>query len=218
MIKVENINVMNLDGAIRGVRNPLESWSKSDSKFIWNNITGKDEFIIGEKDMKLAQNLIKAGSDERKFMRQILVCFDITAPIYWWKEFDTYKVATVANSTSTMHKMGSRELVPDDFSWDSEDGKQFVYNYRRNMLNDLNLLIRNYKDCDDPIIKKNIWRRLIQDLPSSFNQMRTITLNYEVLRNIYFARRNHKLIEWRNFCDIIKSLPYAEELICVENK
>lgn len=219
MIRIENTRVMNFESAIHGMRNPLESWDKSDS--IYLNTFCNDEGMkaemydsplvnMGEADHKLALNLATAGSDHGKFMRQIFVSVDLTAPIYWWKEFDTYKVGTVANSTSTMHKITSRLLTPEDFSWDDDKGVTIDFTYRRNMLNDLNKLIVSYKECDDPVIKKRIWRRLIQDLPSSFNQTRTVTLNYEVLRNMYFARNNHKLVEWRILCKWIESLPYSE--------
>lgn len=199
MIRVENINVFNLNGAIRGMRNPLNSWDKSDSRF--NNA---GVFKIGEKDMELALKLIKAGTDHSKFMRQIFVSMDITAPSYWWREADTYKVATVTNSTSTMHTLINKELTKKDFSWD------IVTEHRKKLLDHLNNLIRIYKTTKN----KSIWRELVQDLPGSYNYLRTFTANYQVLRNMYFARRNHKHQEWRDFCkDIIENLPYSELII-----
>lgn len=206
MIKIENVTVMNFEGALRGMRNPLNSWALCDSSFKDGNA------VIGQKDMKLALNLIKAGSDERKFIRQIMVCFDLTLPLYTWKEFDTYKIGTVANSTSTMHKLGSRHLTADDFSLDDEDGNNIFNDERKYLLSYLNNLIDKWNEAkkNDPLYAKKIWRIMIQDLPNSFNQMRTITLNYEVLRNMYFARKNHKQKEWRDFCKWTETLPYSE--------
>jgi hypothetical protein len=202
MIKIENIEVFNFDGALKGMRNPLESWDKSDSYWADTSIRSIKDFIIGEEDMKLALKLIKAGSDHSKFMRQILVSMNIEAPIYWWKEADTYKVATVANSTSTMHKMGSRLLTFNDFSWDK------ITPFRDNVLIHLNKLIVQWQKSEKK--DKEVWRDMIQDLPSSFNQMRTWTANYQILRNIYFARKSHKLQEWKDLCKVIESLPYSE--------
>ena len=210
MIKVEEIEVFNFKGAFRGMRNPLESWSQSDSQEVLkiNPYVFKGdikeyirEFIIGKKDMELALRLVKGGTDHSKFMRQILVCMDISAPLYWWKEFDTYKVATVANSTSTMHKLGSRLLNANDFSWDK------ITPFRDNVLYYLNKLITKWQSDKN---NKEVWREMIQDLPDSFIQMRTWTGNYQVLRNMYFARRNHKQQEWRDFCKMIEGLPYSE--------
>lgn len=178
------------------MRNPLESWEQSDS------IDDGNYFYIGDKDMELALRLVKSGTDHSKFMRQIGFCVNIEAPIYWWKEMDTYKVATVANSTSTMHKMGSRLLTYDDFSWDK------VTPSRIDVLNHINDLIIKWQESNKE--DKEVWREMIQDLPSSFNQMRTWTANYQTLRNIYFARKNHKLIEWRDFCKVIEELPYSQ--------
>lgn len=198
MIKVENLEVMNLKGAFRGMRNPLESWHQSDSYSINENDGGGWEFIAGDNDLDLALRLVKAGNDHSKFMRQIFVCMDITAPLYWWKEFDTYKVATVANSTSTMHKLGSRLLVQEDFSWDKMTG------HRIDILNHLNsLIIRWQQNKED----KELWREIIQDLPDSFIQKRTWTANYATLRNQYHNRKNHKLIEWRDLTAIYETLP-----------
>ena len=166
---------------------------------------------IGPKDMNLAQRLIRAGADESKFLRQINVSVDITAPLYWWKEADTYKVGTTANSTPTMHKLSSRPIRIDDFSFDKDfiDSQMF-----KNVVKDCEWLRQKYVET-----KENYyWRALIQLLPESYNQTRTWTANYAVLRNIYFARRNHKLDEWRDFCKWIESLPYSKELICLEEK
>ena len=220
MIKFENTEVMNFEGALRGMRNPLNSWDKADSKFsIENRITQgrfKQSVEIGENDLALAQRLIKAGSDHSKFLRQIFVSVDITAPLYWWKEYDTYKVATVANSCSTMHKIHSKPIEVSDFSFndmiiefDRDELLDFKFLYSR-IVEDCETLRRRYVETKD----KKYWRALIQLLPESYNQRRTVTLNYETLRNIYGSRRNHKLDEWSvGFMEWIDSLPYAEELI-----
>ncbi len=220
MIKIEKTGVMNFDGAFRGMRNPLESWESSDSTVIcYNQEMGciecvflneiKEhhspvEFRVGRADLKRSLSLSTLGGDHAKFMRQIIVCMDITAPLYWWKEFDTYKVGTVANSTSTMHKLGSRPLTKEDFSWDVYWGME------DSMLHYVNSLISSWKQSTKEDNKKLLWRRMIQNLPSSFNQTRTITLNYENLKNMYFARKSHKLIEWVEYCEWIKSLPISE--------
>ena len=228
MIKFENTEVFNFEGAVRGMRNPLNSWDKSDSticpgrdfddcKATVNKCPrGEDEefrediFCIGKSDLDLMKRLIKAGSDHRKFMRQILVSVDITAPLYWWKEFDTYKVGTVSNSCSTMHKIHAKEFTIDDFSYDHCKDDPIVENYINDTLWILNRARDQYLQTKD----KAFWWDMIQLLPSSYNQKRTITLNYETLYNIYGSRKNHKLDEWRvGFMDWIKSLPYAEELI-----
>ena len=190
MIKVERIGVYNIENAIRGMRNPLKSWNKSDSF----------SSIIGEEDMELATKLIKAGNEHAKFMRQIFVSMDITAPDYWWKEYATYKVSTTENSTSTMHKITSELLDMKDFSIDEWDDINFV------VLNTLNQLIEEYQE--DKYV--GTWKRIIQLLPMSYNYLRTCSMNYQVLRNMYFQRRNHKLVEWREFCKVIESLPYSE--------
>lgn len=202
MIKVERVSVMNLENAMRGARNPLNSWARGDSSY-----NEKGEYILGENDLSLATRLCSAGSDHRKFIRQIMVSMDITAPLYWWKEFDTYKVGTVANSTSTMHKIHSKEFTLDDFSTDhmtaatlAEFEKWVAY------LESVRLRYLESKDKAD-------WYDLIQLLPTSYNQMRTVTMNYEVLANIYYARRSHKLAEWHTLCDAIMELPYAKQLI-----
>ena len=217
MITFENTEVMNFEGAIRGMRNPLNSWDKSDS-FYYPNLEDQGlnaRYIIGPNDLDLAQRLIKAGSDHRKFLRQIFVTVDITAPLYWWKEFDTYKVGTVANSCSTMHKIDSKPIELSDFSIDDfniEDEGLSFEDYFINVVADCENLRRKYLETKD----KKYWKGLIQLLPESYNQKRTITLNYETLRNIYGSRRNHKLDEWSiGFMNWIKSLPYAEVLIMI---
>jgi hypothetical protein len=201
MIKVTNIDVMNFDNAIRGMRNPLNSWDKIDSK--WDGFGEPYGFTIGENDLKLAMKLANAGSDDRKFLRQIFVSMDITAPLYWWKEFDTYKVGTVANSCSTMHKIHSKEFTLDDFSWEhlTEPGLQLL-EATIDFLNHNRKLFNETKD-------KLYWHQMIQMLPTSYEQLRTVTLNYEVLRYMYHARKHHKLDEWRALCKRIESLPYS---------
>lgn len=220
MIKFENTEVFNFEGAIRGMRNPLNSWDKSDSfncqsysedcDFCERNYSECAKYYIGPNDLYLMKRLIKAGSDHRKFMRQILVSVDITAPLYWWKEFDTYKVATVSNSCSTMHKIHAKEFTIDDFSYDHCKDDPIVENYINDTLWILNRAREQFLQTKD----KAFWWDMIQLLPSSYNQRRTIILNYETLYNIYGSRKDHKLDEWRvGFMDWIKSLPYAEELI-----
>lgn len=202
MLTVDHISVMNLENAMRGARNPLNSWGRSDSHY-----DGDGNYILGENDLSLATRLCSAGTDHRKFIRQILVSMDITAPMYWWKEFDTYKVGTVANSTSTMHKIHAKTFERSDFSCDhmtDETLKHFD-----GTIAYLEQVRGRYLETKD----KAHWYDLIQLLPSSYNQMRTVTLNYEVLANIYYARRTHKLDEWHTLCDVILSLPYAKELI-----
>lgn len=212
MIKFEHTEVFNFEGAIRGMRNPLNSWDKSDTNF---NLYGYPMCdIIGENDLALMKKLIRAGSDHRKFMRQILVSVDITAPLYWWKEFDTYKVATVSNSCSTMHKIHDKEFTLDDFSYENLSNPSL--SILKLVIDDLNCSRRAFiGELEDiPKGRKSEWWDMIQLLPSSYNQRRTITLNYETLYNIYGSRRNHKLDEWSiGFMDWIKSLPYAEALI-----
>ena len=205
MLTVRNTEVMNFKNAMRGARNPMNSWDRSDSYFDENG-----KYILGENDLSLAVRLRKAGSDHRKFLRQIFVSMDITAPMYWWKEFDTYKVGTVANSTSTMHKITSAPFSLSQFSCDKMDGATLdVMKYVIEKLENLRLRFLETKD-------KQIWYDIIQLLPSCYDQMRTCTLNYENLINIYHARKNHKLDEWHILCDHIRSLPYAEELIVCE--
>lgn len=201
MIKLEHTDVMNFDNAIRGARNPMNSWARGDSFY------DGDDFVFGENDLDLAKRLCDAGSDHRKFIRQIFVSVDITAPLYWWKEFDTYKVGTVANSTSTMHKIHSKPITSDDFSCDrmNEEARGAM----EKVVETLESLRLKYLETSD----KSLWYSIIQLMPASYDQMRTVTLNYEVLRNIFHARRFHKLDEWHVFCDWIRSLPYANELI-----
>jgi len=207
MIKIERTSVMNLENAIRGARNPMNSWGRMDSVY-----DEKGNFVLGENDLDLAKRLAHAGSDHRKFLRQIFVSVDITAPLYWWKEFDTYKVGTVANSTSTMHKIHSKVFERSDFSCDRLDDAG---------LEALDSLIayleaERVKFCENKE-NRQPWHNMIQLLPSSYNQMRTVTMNYENLINMYYARKTHKLAEWHTYCDWIRSLPYAAELILVKD-
>lgn len=202
MIKLEHISVMNFENALRGMRNPMNSWAKSDSYYDENGT-----YIMGKEDIRLAGLLCKSGSDHRKFIRQILVSIDITAPLYWWKEFDTYKVATVANSTSTMHKIHAKPFSRDDFSTDHMD-EETLAQFDAVILYLEQLRTKYLVDKD-----KRYWYDMIQFLPSSYDQLRTVTLNYETLTNIYYARRYHKLKEWHTFCEMIEALPYADVLI-----
>ncbi len=207
MLKLERTSVMNLENAMRGARNPMNSWAKSDSAY-----DDKGNYILGENDLALARKLCRAGSDHRKFVRQILVSVDITAPLYWWKEFDTYKVATVANSTSTMHKIHAKPFELADFSVDKlSDGALAAF---RTYMDYMEATRRRFVETKD----KRDWYDLIQLLPSSYNQLRTVTMNYETLINIYYARRAHKLDEWHVFCDWILTLPYAADLICCRDE
>ena len=207
MIRLERVSVMNLENAMRGARNPMNSWGRMDSYYDENH-----NYILGPNDLDLAKRLRKAGSDHRKFLRQVFVSVDITAPIYWWKEYDTYKVATAANSTSTMHKIHSKPFELEDFSHD--------HLTERGLLS----LQRTIGDLEETRLrfvqdkKKEDWYDMIQLLPTSYNQMRTCTLNYETLVNIYYARKNHKLEEWHTFCRWIETLPYARELILGEEE
>ena len=217
MIKVENTEVFGWEAAIRGMRNPLDSWAKSDS--YRDNVTG--EFQVGEADLSLMKRLVKAGSDHSKFMRMINVTVDVTAPMYWWKEADTYKVGTVRNSCSTMHRIHAKEFTLDDFSHEHliGDSVEVLGNIIDvlNEVRDAYIDYDNIKDnlCDEITNKKDLWWQLIQLLPSSYNQRATLQLNYAVLRNIYHSRKNHKLDCWKSFCDWIESLPYARELITI---
>lgn len=214
MIKIENIDVYGFEAAIRGMRNPMNSWSKSDSNYTIIKNDGKYiADFIGENDLKLMQNLCKAGSDHRKFMRMINVTMDITAPLYWWKEFDTYKVGTVANSCSTMHKIHDKEFTIDDFSFERCKKERFVERAIEGTLNVLNYLREKYLETKD----KSYWETMIQILPSSYNQRRTVQLNYETLLNIYNARKNHKLKEWLELCSEIEKLPYFKEITGLSN-
>ena len=207
MIKLERTSVMNLENAMRGARNPMNSWNRMDSFYDEDG-----NYVLGPNDLGLAKRLRRAGSDHRKYIRQVFVSVDITAPMYWWKEYDTYKVATVANSTSTMHKIHSKPFELDDFSHDhlTKDSLEFM-----------GVIIDRLESIRQKFVaekKKEDWYDLIQLLPSSYNQMRTCTMNYETLVNIYFARRNHKLQEWHTFCHWIESLPYAKELIIAQEE
>lgn len=226
MIKFENTEVMGWKAAIRGMRNPMNSWEKSDSKMyvITMNAEGcpeKHDFWIGPNDLNLMARLRNAGTDHRKFMRMITVYVDITAPLYWWKEFDTYKVGTVANSCSTMHKIHENEFKLEDFSHehlidepiyahdglDSDEERIFSTGLLNDTIFCLNVFRKKFLETKD----KKYWWQMIQLLPSSYNQRRTVMLNYEVLANIYKSRNNHKLDEWSvGFMDWIKSLPYSE--------
>ena len=207
MLKVERTAVMNLENAMRGARNPLNSWDRSDSFYDENG-----NYVLGENDVDLAARLAKAGNDHRKFLRQIFVSVDITAPLYWWKEFDTYKVGTVANSCSTMHKIHSKAFERDDFSHDRMDeGALAVLDTLIEYLEGERIKFNENKT------DRQSWHNIIQMLPSSYNQMRTVTMNYENLINIYYARRTHKLAEWHTLCDWILSLPYADKLITVKD-
>lgn len=223
MIKIENVDVYGWEAAIRGMRSPMNSWDKSDS-CLWESF---NLFKVGENDLKLMKSLAKAGTDHRKFMRMITVYVDITAPLYWWKEFDTYKVGTVANSCSTMHKIHAKEFTVDDFSHEhllGIDDFSFTLNFETDLepfkssamgcleitVGILNGFRRQYLKTND----KKYWWQMIQLLPSSYNQRRTVQLNYEVLTNMYHARKNHKLDEWREFCEwMISALPCFKELV-----
>lgn len=230
MIKFENTEVVGWEHAIRGMRNPLNSWDKSDSEFNREPRNYFDEndmpctdlrrFIIGENDLNLMQRLRSAGTDHRKFLRMIVVYVDITAPLYWWKEFDTYKVGTVANSCSTMHKIADKEFTFDDFSHDHLTDVYCLSN-ANNPINALEHTIEClnfYRESFNKTKDKRYWWQMIQLLPSSYNQKRTVLFNYEVLNNIYKSRKNHKLDEWSiGFMNWIRSLPYAKELIIGEN-
>lgn len=201
MIKIENADVFGWEAAIRGMRNPLESWDKSDSYF------GDTTYLIGTNDLKLMRNLSKAGPDHGKFARMINVTCDITAPLYWWKEYDTYKVGTVANSCSTMHKIHAKEFTLDDFSHEYLEQKWFeMLDETIDWLNEARKAFLETKD-------KKYWWQMIQLLPTSYNQKRTVQLNYQVLKNMYYARKSHKLDEWREFCKWVETLPYFCEIV-----
>mgnify|MGYP000835189455 CR=1 FL=1 len=244
MLKIENTEVLGWEHAIRGMRNPLNSWGKGDSERKYENVRdSKGCFVIGSNDLDLMTRLRNAGTDHRKFMRMISVYVDLTAPLYWWKEFDTYKVGTVANSCSTMHKIAAKEFTLEDFShehlfgpddmlkWDERkdigrdnalaavnvDGNWCYFTpqgYIQMTCNILNHYREKYLETKD----KKYWWQMIQLLPSSYNQKRTVMLNYEVLANIYKSRRNHKLDEWHTFCDWIEGLPYSELITGIDWK
>lgn len=232
MLKIENTEVVGWEAAIRGMRNPMNSWEKSDSRFNSLDDCGDcthcnlrfDECPtqqIGHDDLDLMTRLRNAGTDHRKFMRMITVYLDVTAPLYWWKEFDTYKVGTVANSCSTMHKIHAKEFTLEDFSHEHLEGR--ALNTLEDMVDELNywrdyyLAIKKQNVVGVDKKAKELWWQMIQLLPSSYNQRRTVMLNYEVLANIYKSRKNHKLDEWHTFCDWIESLPYSE-LITVKGE
>lgn len=226
MIKIEETETYGWESAIRGMRNPMNSWDKSDSGICYKEVAchscnenrnncaynlEHDGFVIGDNDIELMHRLCAAGSDHRKFMRMIVVYCDITAPLYWWKEFDTYKVGTVANSCSTMHKIHAKEFTIDDFSHEHILHKTFTglvnpATLLNGIVDALNQNRKLYLQTKD----KKYWWQMIQLLPSSYNQKRTVMLNYEVLTNIYNSRKNHKLDEWHDFCDWIKTLPYSD--------
>lgn len=232
MIKVEKIRTGNLEAAIRGMRNPKKSWEKSDSfydvdslfDFLLDNPGMEREnlesalaepsrwYHVGDKDLALMQSLYHAGPEHRKFMRQIFVSMDITAPLYWWKEFDTYKVGTTADSESTMHTIHQKEFKPEDFSHEHLD--EYGVTMLDNIIDSLNENRFYYAKEAEPLGKKDYWWQMIQLLPSSYNQKRTVTFNYENATNIIHQRKNHKLDEWREFCDILlKELPYLKEIM-----
>lgn len=199
MLKIEKTEVFGWEAAIRGMRNPMNSWEKSDSGMALDEYF-YEYFDIGDNDYELMMKLRNAGTDHRKFLRMIMVSFDVIAPLYWWKEYDTYKVGTVANSCSTMHKIHANEITLEDFSIDE------VLPIYQMVLEELNHARESFLETKD----KKYWKRMIQLLPSSYNQKRTVMLNYEVLANIYKSRKYHKLDEWHTFCDWIESLPYSE--------
>lgn len=207
MLKLDNVRVYNIKHALKGARNPLESWERSDS--IYDN--HENLVTLGENDRKLITNLVLAGSDHRKFLRQIFVSMEITAPMSWWWDFDTYKVATVRNSTSRMHKLGTRLLTPEDFSWDGLDGVVNITPYREFVLQHLNSMIGYYQTFKetDPEHARKIWREIILDLPESYNFMSTWTGNYENLRNAHHSRKNHKQREFPEFCREVEKLPLS---------
>ena len=236
MLKIENTEVLGWEHAIRGMRNPMNSWEKSDSGYCHRDFLRdcttcvhgpfdncwRKGYDVGPNDLDLMKRLRNAGTDHRKFMRMIVVYVDILAPLYWWKEFDTYKVGTVANSCSTMHKIHAKEFTRDDFSWDHLIGNREVcwdegimagpecndspLDILDVVIDALNIYRQKYVETKD----KKYWWQMIQLLPSSYNQRRTVMLNYEVLANIYKSRRNHRLDEWHTFCEWIEGLPYSE--------
>ena len=226
MVKIENVEVFGFEAAIRGMRNPMNSWDKSDSCYCkqpetnecnnkckaycaWSTYDlGENPFCIGNNDLKLMQSLVKAGSDHSKFMRMINVTLDITAPLYWWKEFDTYKVGTVRNSCSTMHKIAEKEFTLYDFS--HEHLSEYSTDVLMKTINTLNFYRATYIGNRKHDECKDIWWQMIQLLPSSYNQRATVQLNYAALRNMYHSRKAHKLDEWVKFCKWVETLPYSE--------
>ena len=213
MIKIENPRTYGWMSAVHGMRNPMNSWDKSDS-YETHGEYG-DQFFFGENDLALAKKLAQAGSDHRKFLRQIFVSMDITAPLYWWKEFDTYKVGTVANSCSTMHKIHAKDFVREDFSHEHLDewGLANLDRTIRALNIDRETFVNYDEKTGSKLPRAHYWYQMIQTLPSSYNQLRTVTVTYENLLNMYRARRDHKLDEWRKFCDVIAQLPYFREVI-----
>lgn len=240
-IKIANVEVMGWEAAIRGARNPMNSWAKSDSCFGENcsqhycsvicdsatceGYVDSKGFTIGPNDLDLMKRLCKAGTDHRKFMRMITVYMDITAPFYLWKEISTYKVGTVTNSCSTMHKIHAKEFTLEDFSCEHLlvgslnnlretisllNQYRYIYNHYDSIKNGEMIVSKEIKEIIDILTKKQIWWQMIQLLPSSYNQKRTVMLNYEVLANMYHSRKNHKLDDWREFCEFIETLPYSE--------
>lgn len=222
MLKLENTGVFGWEATIRGMRNPMNSWNKSDSG--WGFVPSQTcptcdryecGYIIGENDLKLMKSLSKAGNDHAKFLRMINVTVDITAPLYWWKEYDTYKVGTVANSCSTMHKIADKEFTLEDFSCEHLTVESITFGLEPviDILNKNRELYIQWENAGEE--KKNIWWQMIQLLPSSYNQKRTVQLNYQVLKQMYFARKDHKLDEWHTLCDWMLTLPYFKE-VCVD--
>lgn len=228
MIKIENVDVYGFEASIRGMRSPMNSWDKSDSGWVSPRASNllPTIYVVGSKDLDLMTRLRNAGTDHRKFMRMITVYVDITAPLYWWSEYDTYKVGTVANSCSKMHKLLYKPFEMSDFSFDKLPGyKNEIKQFRpevdveavnvfeevaRPLVDTLNELRDSYFTCENELGQKQIWYSVLQLLPESYNQRRTVMLNYEVLANMYKSRRNHKLNEWHTFCDWIEGLPYSE--------
>ena len=224
MLNVEHVEVMNFEAAVRGMRNPMNSWEKSDSGYgcgydendqvlEWckdcdSAIECDKRYSIGDNDLDLMKKLVKAGTDHRKFLRQIVVSMDITAPLFWWKEFDTYKVGTVANSCSTMHKIHARPLEISDFSIETVEGVDFAKEAFEKYIDIMNSARNAFLEFKD----KDCWRIMIEMLPTSYNQKRTVTMNYEVCLNIYNARKNHKLKEWHTLCDEILKLPFFKSI------
>ena len=233
MIKIEKTNVFGLEAAIRGMRNPMNSWNKSDSGYKPVAMLHSDDieikYVVGKKDLELMKKLSNAGNDHGKFMRMINVTCDITAPLYFLKEFDTYKIGTVANSCSTMHRIQAKEFTLEDFSCEHlthtsleelRNTIDLLNMYREAFLNYPNYSIigKEWQLFSEQVTKKDIWWQMIQLLPSSYNQKRTIQLNYAVLKNIYHSRKNHKLDEWHDFCHWVERLPYSELITGDDNE
>ena len=216
MIKLERADVFGWESAIRGMRNPMNSWDKSDTRFSTEHWDGRYWcFPIGDNDLKLMKNLSKAGNDHAKYLRMINVTVDITAPLYWWKEFDTYKVGTVANSCSTMHKIQAKEFTMDDFSHEHLYSRLGESYEAMDCLVDIIGCLNKYRELYLETKDKTWWWQMIQLLPTSYNQKRTVQLNYQVLKNMYFSRKNHKLDEWHAFCEWCEKLPYFKQ-ICID--